>query len=389
MNRSLLVVAIVALGCGGDKAPAPAAPATVANPVKESDLTHVTLSAEAEQRLAIATAAVESRAMPETRTLGGVVTPPPGRSFTLTAPVAATVLAPASGFPRGGATVRRGAALLSLVPLPPDRDLLRGDEELSIAEVRVRQAEAEAARMEALAKDSLVSRRDLERALAARDEARTARDAAQARLERQRTGAVARGPGLTALTIASPDDAVVVDVLTGPGQVVAAGAPLLTVARLDPLWVKASVFAGDLARLDPNGPAEVDLLQESGTRDSRRARRVMAPPTADPLSASADVYYQLERSRGLRPGQRVDITVVLRGNTAARPVVPLGAIVYDQSGGAWVYVKEGERTYGRRRVLLAGIVDDWAILAQGPPPGTQVVVTGAAELFGTEFGAGK
>ena len=31
----------------------------------------------------------------------------------------------------------------------------------------------------------------------------------------------------------------------------------------------------------------------------------------------------------------------------------------------------------------------FAVLDQGPAPGTRVVTAGAAELFGTEFGAGK
>jgi hypothetical protein len=31
------------------------------------------------------------------------------------------------------------------------------------------------------------------------------------------------------------------------------------------------------------------------------------------------------------------------------------------------------------------VVDKWAVLEQGPPVGTTIVVTGVAEVFGTEF----
>ncbi len=41
------------------------------------------------------------------------------------------------------------------------------------------------------------------------------------------------------------------------------------------------------------------------------------------------------------------------------------------------------------RVAMADVVGDAAVLRQGPSPGTRVVTVGAAELFGTEFGAGK
>ena len=42
----------------------------------------------------------------------------------------------------------------------------------------------------------------------------------------------------------------------------------------------------------------------------------------------------------------------------------------------------------RRRVELARVVEDLAVLRRGPPAGTSVVTVGAAELFGTEFGVG-
>ncbi len=384
MRHVLVLTILGTIGCNSASPPAPPAAARVENPVKESDLTRVHLTAESEGRIGLTTAPIEGRVLPETRTLGGVIVTPPGRSFPVVAPVAGTVLAPPTGIPSAGSSVERGRALVRLVPLPPETELVRADEAVSVAEVRSRQAELEATRIEELARDSLVSRRELERAQADRDAARAALEAAQARLERQRTGNT--GPGLTALTIASPEAGVVLDLFTNPGQVVAAGTPLLTVARLDPLWVKVAVFSGDLARIAPNGEASVDLLTGSAPQT---ARRVRAPATADPLSASADVFYQLDRVAGLRPGQRVDITVVLRSQGTSQPAVPLGAIVYDPSGGQWVYVKEAEHTYVRKRVVLGGFVGEWAVLRSGPPAGTLVVTVGAAELFGTEFGAGK
>jgi hypothetical protein len=38
--------------------------------------------------------------------------------------------------------------------------------------------------------------------------------------------------------------------------------------------------------------------------------------------------------------------------------------------------------------MVAAVVGEQAALASGPPPGASVVTDGAAELFGTEFGAG-
>jgi len=377
-----------AIGCKSAPPPAPPPAATVEHPVKEAELTKVTLSPEAEGRLGLTTAPVEIRSLPDTRVLGGVVVTPPGKSFPLTAPVAGTVLAPVGGMPRPGERVSRGQALLRLVPLPPDP--LRVDEDVALAEARARQAELEAARIEELARDSLVSRRELERVQAELAAARTTLAAARGRLQRQLTGAGAATPGITPLTIASPDDGVVLDLVSGAGQVVAAGAALMTVARLDRLWVKVAIFSGDAALVDPAAPVTVDNLQSETGQRLLKARRVLAPPSADPLSASVDEYFELEQGARLRPGQRVDVSIPLRSRSAApRLAVPLGALVYDLNGGTWVYVKAGEHVYVRHRVALDGIVGQWAVLARGPEPGTQVVTTGAAELFGTEFGAGK
>jgi multidrug efflux pump subunit AcrA (membrane-fusion protein) len=43
----------------------------------------------------------------------------------------------------------------------------------------------------------------------------------------------------------------------------------------------------------------------------------------------------------------------------------------------------------RTRVELGDIVDGRAVIVRGLTPGMRVVIAGAAELFGTEFGPGK
>jgi hypothetical protein len=45
--------------------------------------------------------------------------------------------------------------------------------------------------------------------------------------------------------------------------------------------------------------------------------------------------------------------------------------------------------YVRRRIELLHVLDGLAVLSRGPAVGTKVVIAGAAELFGTEFGVGK
>jgi len=123
------------------------------------------------------------------------------------------------------------------------------------------------------------------------------------------------------------------------------------------------------------------------------AKPITAPPTADAASSSADLYYEVDnRALKLRPGQRVGVDVPMISVTEAL-VVPTASILYDIYGGTWVYVQHAQSTdnskFVRERVLLEWVEGDTAVISQGPVAGSNVVTDGAAELFGTEFGAGK
>ncbi len=89
-----------------------------------------------------------------------------------------------------------------------------------------------------------------------------------------------------------------------------------------------------------------------------------------------------------RPGERVGVSLKLRGAEESL-LVSAQAILYDIHGGTWVYIQTGEHAFQRQRVLVRYTEGGRAVLDQGPPVGTPVVVEGAAELYGTEFGTGK
>jgi multidrug efflux pump subunit AcrA (membrane-fusion protein) len=67
----------------------------------------------------------------------------------------------------------------------------------------------------------------------------------------------------------------------------------------------------------------------------------------------------------------------------------MSAVVYDVYGGTWTYVAKDSVHMVRTRVELGEIVDGRAVIVRGLTSGVKVVTAGAAELFGTEFGAGK
>ncbi|MEO5815683.1 MAG: efflux RND transporter periplasmic adaptor subunit [Gemmatimonadaceae bacterium] len=383
-----LGMAVLALTACGKKAEKATPAAKVANPVGEAALTTVTLTADAVRRLGIETASVDSQAALPTRTVGGEIVVPPGLSVVVSAPVAGRVLAPETGsFPPPGARVTRGTSLLRISPLPPDVAQTTRDNDIAAA--RLRQAQADAERSARLFAERLVSARENERAQAELAAARATATSAAGQHSIVRGGAA--GGAVATLSIASPSDGVIRLMNAAPGQTVAAGAPLLEVMRTDRLWVRVPLYAGDANRVRRGAPASVHGLGGPGTGTTILASPVAAPPSADANAASVDLFYELNGTGTLRPGERVGVTVPLTGvATGERGLsVPLAAVVRDMSGGSWVYERKDSLTFIRRRVEVSRVTGGVAILAQGPKAGTKIVTSGSAELFGTEFGAGK
>jgi len=73
-------------------------------------------------------------------------------------------------------------------------------------------------------------------------------------------------------------------------------------------------------------------------------------------------------------------------SAGASAAVPLAAVLYLSDGSTWVYAVTAKLTYERQRVTVASVSGATAMLQSGPAPGTPVVVVGAAELLGSEYG---
>ena len=388
MRRLLMLLPALLAACGPNAAPpAASAPAAkVTGAVPEAALATLTLTDAATTRLGIETAQVERRRIATTRSLGGEILPTGGAQLTVTAPVAGTLSADAAT-PVVGAAVASGALVLTLVPLAPAERDVRVEAERVVAEAVGRQemAAKRAQRARLLAQDGAGSLRASEEAAADLAVADAALAAARERLALAARGVSASG----AIRLTSPRAGVLRALYANAGQTVAAGAPLFDIVGLDTVWLRVPVFAGDLDAIDRRAPVEVVSLGATAGAGGRTATPIAAPPTADLATAGVDLFYRLANAdASLRPGQRVSVRVPLTAG-AEHLVVPRGAVLFDALGGTWVYEARAGGVFVRQRVTLIDTIGETAVLGQGPTPGTRVVTTGAAELFGTEFGVGK
>lgn len=385
----VITLAFLTQGCtskGESTKPPAASPAKVDNRVKESELTKVTLTPEAANRIGIELAeAVESQLVTQT-SVAGEVAAIPGRAVVVSAPVAGTVDLVISSL-TAGQPVRKGEPIYRLTPMAGvQRDLrVTVEADVKATKARLDTATQQLARARQLLQELAGSQRQVEAAEQEFGLAKAAYDAAVERLQQINTRPLDAD---VQMTVTAPANGIVRQVLVAAGQAVSSGAPLFEVVDYSRVWLRVPVYAGDM---DTFGSArEVRVQAVDGDGPTRIATRVAAPPTADPLAVTTDLYFELSNTDGrLRPGQRLMVHLPTRSKPRSSSKVPVAAILYDVHGGAWVYVNETGHVYRRQRVELIETQGSSAYLSRGLTPGTRVVTAGAAELFGTEFGAGK
>jgi hypothetical protein len=163
------------------------------------------------------------------------------------------------------------------------------------------------------------------------------------------------------------------------------GPDIMALQKQGFLWAKATLSSGDLGRVDRAASANVQALGEGVT--SLSASPVTAPPSANAVAGTVDLFYGFSNTgNAITVGQRVAVDLPLKAASTGL-TVPTSAILRDIYGGEWVYVRAGPHAYERRRIEVSAIKGEAALLARGLKAGDEVITAGAAELFGTEFGA--
>lgn len=278
---------------------------------------------------------------------------------------------------QAGAALQQARARLGLDASDSD---VRVDPETTplVRQARAMLDEARAARdrIEALHSQQLVSRAELETAVAAfqvadgryqdsLDEVRN-RQAVLA----QRTSELGLARQVLAdSTLVSPFDGAVRERQATPGEYVAAGQPVVTVVRLHPLRLRLAVPERDAAGVRTGQEVRLTVEGDSAAYTGRVAR---LSPAIDERSRTLMLEAEVpNRDGALRPGTFATAEVVTASDD---PVVfvPASAIV-NFAGIEKVIVVEGGKTVEKR--VRTGRRDASRVeIAEGIAPGEQVVV---------------
>jgi len=263
-----------------------------------------------------------------------------------------------------GQSVRAGQLLMRLDREDLDLTLAARENAVTSARALADQAAADEARYRQLLADGWTPRQKYDQIKAQLDSANAQLAAAQAQAE------VAENEAGYSLLVADADGTVV-DTLVEPGQVVAAGQPVVSLAHAGPR--EAIVNLPEAVRPALGSVAQATVYGLSSGPSPARLRQIS--DAADPASRTYEARYVLGGEAAQAPlGATVTVSMATRGTGASE--VPLGALYDDgKSSGVWV-LDAATSTVSFRAVEVHRLAEETAFVS-GVRPGERIVALGA------------
>lgn len=181
---------------------------------------------------------------------------------------------------------------------------------------------------------------------------------------------------LRGATVVAPFDGVVSNRNVTPGQMAAAGTPLMNVQDISSVYVVVNVEQSDLGRVKTGLPAEVRV----DSFESRGFAGVVEiiNPSANKNARVFETKIKVGNGEGLlKPGMFAVVRIVT-GEEAEALVVPQNSLVSIQ-GMYFAYVAEGDRAL-RRQVEIGRVIDQSVEIKSGLTEGQKIIVTNVNKL---------
>jgi RND family efflux transporter MFP subunit len=177
--------------------------------------------------------------------------------------------------------------------------------------------------------------------------------------------------------VRSPIDGVVTDRPLYPGEMAAAGSPLITVMDLSQVVARAHIDQQQAAALKVGNPASISA---PGIAGDVPGEVTMVSPALDPGSTTVEVWVQAANPHErIRPGGSARLTIIAE-TVPETVVIPAVAVLTAPDGGTSVMVVDAQNKPHQKSVKL-GIRDgDDAQVTEGVRAGERVVTVGAYDL---------
>ncbi len=257
-----------------------------------------------------------------------------------------------------GDRVRRGQLLAVLDTTPVQADL-------AAAEAEARRSGSEVTRLSTLFKQGWVTKARLE--------------AAQAGSESASAAVRARRFALETARIIAPSDGVILSRTAEPTQIVAAGAPVVTLGEAKSGFVFRAPMNDRLASsINIGSPASV-RFQALGD-EALQGRVLEIGGKAARATGTFDVEIGLPSDPRIRSGMIGNAKVLAGGGIASLPLLPAAAVIAPRAGEALVFVIDAKNVAKLRMVQIGDASDSGVEVKSGIAPGERVAVSGLDQL---------
>ena len=177
--------------------------------------------------------------------------------------------------------------------------------------------------------------------------------------------------------IRSPLDGVVTDRPLYPGEMAAAGTPLMTVMDLSRVTARAHIPQNDAAVLKVGDKATIAV---PGLEEPVEGKVMLVSPALDPNSTTVEVWVQAKNPKqNLKPGSSVRLSMV-SAEVPDALVIPAAALLTGADGASTVMVI-GDDQHAHQQAVKVGIrQDDKIQITEGLKEGQRIVTEGAYGL---------
>ena len=235
---------------------------------------------------------------------------------------------------------------------------------LSIGNATLEQAEDNFKRMEQMYKKNSLPERDYISAKLALAQAKAARSSAQKNLQDTK--------------LYAPFSGIVTRKLNDAGAIVNPGVPSFTIVKTDNVYATASITESEVAALHIGAPAEIFIP----SLDIKLVGKVsLINPKADDMSKTYQVKIRLNNPDGhLFPGMITDMTIST-GRLKEGIVIPVKAVLRDTDNSSYVFIV-GEKNHAVKRRLVIGAVTgvNSVFVNQGLTDGDRLITNGQTKL---------
>lgn len=270
-----------------------------------------------------------------------------------------------------GMLASRGDVLAKLDDTPFKLAIQEASATLSQAQATLARVRRDVERNRSLAKSGAIAGADFDALETQYANAQSQVRAAQSRLDMARND-------LAYASLTAPTDGTVAEVQAEPGQVVAAGTPVLRLARVGENEVQVDVPESRIGELATSQSTRVRLLSLPDIELAGTVREIAT--VADPATRTYRVRISLPE---LPTAARLGMTASVRFDAAQQGYnlqLPITALVQQGAQtGVWV-LPDGAQQLVLRPVSLAAMGTDTITVADGIAPGERVVVAGVHRL---------